>query len=169
MRITMTILIFASTILWCCSNHTDKKNDAGLTLTANWGGFNWRAPVVRSASETIRTIYDSATVIHVAVTISNPTSDTLQFPSMSCSYEDFFLVSDTINFMVQGKFDCFMNFPCRIVLPPRSKTDRYLMLRQLTNFRTLPKEPIRIGMRLENKIIWSNELNINRMVKDIYY
>ncbi len=42
------------------------------------------------------------------------------------------------------------------------------MLRQLTNFRKLPTESIKIGMRLENKIIWSNELNPNRLTKEIY-
>lgn len=169
MRLTTIILIFATTIFLGCSNRADNKNNDGLTLTANWGGFNWRIPRISYTSDSANaSVYDSATVIHVAVTISNPTSDTLQFPSMTCSYEDFFLMNDTINFKIQSRFDCYSNVPCQIVLPPKTKTDRYIMLRQLTNFRKLPTESIKIGMRLENKIIWSNELNPNRLTKEIY-
>jgi hypothetical protein len=169
MRLTTTILIFASTIFWDCSNLADKKNNDGLTLTANWGGFNWRIPHASYISDsTNASVYDSTTVIHIAVTIANPTSDTLQFSSMTCSYEDFFLVNDTINFEIQSRFDCYSNGPCEIVLPPNAKTDRYIMMRQLSNFRKLPTESIKIGMRLDNRMIWSNELNPHRLTKEIY-
>ena len=169
MRLAATILIFASTIFGGCSNPTDKENNDGLTLTANQGGFNWRIPRVGCISDsTNASVYDSANVFHIAVTIANPTSDTFQFPSMICSYEDFFLVNDTINFKIQSRFDRFLNGHCQIVLPPNAKTDRYIMIRQLTNFRKLPTESIRIGMRLNNGIIWSNELNPHRLTKEIY-
>lgn len=169
MKPTATILIFTAAIFGICSCGDDKKSNHGLTMTANWGGRNWIIPHINVASDTAHVcVYDSATIFHVAVTIENPTADTLQFPSMTCSYEDFFLVDDTVNFTVQPRFDCYSNVPCNITLPPNTKTDRYIMLRQLTSFRENPTKKIKIGMRLKKEVIWSNELDPQRLTQEIY-
>ena len=128
--------------------------------------------------------------IYIATTIYNPTDDTIRFLTMTCSYEDFFL-TDTADFKVQQDNLCYSNYPTFITLPPKSKTDRYITVRSAkTNFTPADyvKYKIKIGMYLitwtknlkyrdqhdlyENRqkaeIIWSNDLELNKLYREIY-
>jgi hypothetical protein len=129
---------------------------------------------------------DSFLIIYIVTTIENISADTVKFLSWTCSYENMFLVNDTLNFVVQSRYDCYSNVPCFIYLPPKHKTNRYIMLRQLGSFKKLHEDPIRVGMKLTlqktsftgslieytkiktDDIIWSNELKMARLTKEIY-
>lgn len=148
---------------------SDTFSGDGLVLTAHWGGVNWRwlCESPPDAPDHIK-VLDSARLIHVAVTISNPTADTLSFSSMSCSYENSFFVDDTATFAIHQQNICFKNGPIDIKVPPKMKTDRYIMLRQRTSFRDIPTKPVKIGMRVGYKILWSNELYPDRLWRANY-
>jgi hypothetical protein len=74
------------------------------------------------------TYLDTVPTIHIATTLTNPTADTLHFISMSCSYEDMF-VTNTPNYKVTSRHDCYKNYPEVIALPPHAKLDQFIIIR----------------------------------------
>ena len=171
-----TLLIIC--ICFCSCNHYKTKADIhsksdSLQLFAYIGG--------------VGTFLDTINVIHIVATIYNPTKDTVRFGSMTCSYEDFFTVDNDV-YSIQSRYDCYSNFPNVISLPPNSKTDRFIMIKYNKSDTSSKREKFRIGMfylkyyenatldsatkfyqnRFQQKAIWSNELNINRMYKIVY-
>lgn len=152
-------------LIFCgCSSELKQNNQSDLKLTANWGGINWNVPMNLGKNNTV---YDSATLFHVALTIENPSSDSLRFQSMTCSYEDSFFVDDSIHFKIQKRYDCFNNVPCTIELPPHSKTYRYIMLRPTKGQIDLKNKSLKIGIHANHKTLWSNTLNTNQLNKVI--
>jgi hypothetical protein len=176
--ILSTVFILAVFLISSCTNEQEKvdteplnipANTPKLTLSANLGG--------RSPLDTTNTIY-------IATTLYNPSVDTIRFLSMTCSYEDFFL-ADSGSFKIAPFNICYSNVPAVIALPPGRKVDHYITIRPVTNQKDLRGQRIKIGMyyvssidwsncfdlyqkRFHAPIIWSNELNLERLYSIIY-
>lgn len=131
---------------------------------------------------------DTTVTIRIVITIYNPTSDTIEFASMKCSYWDFF-TTDTTAFEVQtGNYPCFSNNLYFIKLPPGKRTDRYITLKPENWEHIKAIKKLRIGMyqlklkenqgygdlitlynnRKQAPILWSNELDLERLINKIY-
>ena len=175
-RFNISIFLSTCTLLSFC-NSANIKNKAplndSLQITASLGGRG--------------VFLDTISVIYIAVTIHNPSSDTMRFGSMTCSYEDFFTVSSP-SYRVQSRYDCFSNYPNIITLPPKTKTDRYIMISQTKKGDTNVDTKFRIGMfyikgdhnitldsagkfyqnRYNEKAIWGNELDLKRFNRFVY-
>ena len=131
---------------------------------------------------------DTTPRIHISTTLFNPTTDTISFVTMTCSYEDMF-VTDTSVIKVQSRYDCYSNFPTVINIPPNSKLDQFIMVRPINKDIKAIDCKIRIGMyyiipkkengfegiikQYENRqkanILWSNELELNRLYRKVYH
>ncbi len=130
---------------------------------------------------------DTIGVIHIATTLYNPTADTVRFVSMTCSYEDFFTTS-TNSFKIQSRYDCYSNYPTVITIPPKAKTDRYIMITRTKKGMNVDTITLKVGMyylpykmgdnfdaiikqydeRQKADILWSNELDLKRLHKINY-
>jgi len=160
------------TLISCQSQDKKQNNKPSLELSANLGGI----------------IYlDTTSTIHIATTLYNPTSDTVNFVTMTCSYEDFFL-TDTSIFKVQSRYDCYSNVPAVMSIAPNSKLDQFIMVRPTGKDIKIIDNKLRIGMyimtpkkengfdeiikqyenRQSAKILWSNELDLNRLYRRLY-
>lgn len=191
MRIlSITAILYSFIALSCNHNAASKSERNSLTLTAKWGGVNWNMPSFAQLADSLKdpTLYsisDSSYILHVCVTLTNPTNDTLMFSSWICSYEYSFHVDDSANFEVQSRYDCYLNGPCYISLPPHSSTDRFIMLRWKPSVKRsvikgingeevifstpeFPSHSIRVGMDYEGSVLWSNELDPKQLYKNIY-
>ncbi|MBX7224749.1 MAG: hypothetical protein K1X55_01835 [Chitinophagales bacterium] len=154
--------------------------DEKVELTASLGG---KGSFILSLQDSIFT----NEVIYVSTTLHNLTNDTIQFISWSCSYEYLFKTnSDSFN--VQSRFDCFCNFPFVMQIPPKSKIDHFIMINQLIENINLSDKKLRIGMRFiepqkennlediikamknakDDKILWSNEINLGHLYRQVY-
>ena len=154
-------------LLFSCRNikpiYLDDRQN-GLMLTAALGGVE----------------PDTNVTVYIVVTIYNPTTDTIVFTSMKCSFWDFF-VTDTSAFEVQsGKVPCFLNGFDFIKLPPGKRTERYISLRPEKWSLIKGVKKLKIGMYLlkpkanqtysdlinlfnnkkQAELIWSNELDL---------
>jgi hypothetical protein len=155
--------------IYSCKSQVKKQE---LELTAKLGGI----------------IYlDTTSTFHIATTLYNPTNDTIDFVTMTCSYEDLF-ITDTSIFKVQSRYDCFSNYPEVISMPPKSKLDQFIMVRPTSKDLKLIEHTLKIGMYLmipnekngfkgiinqyENRqkanILWSNELDLKRLYRRQY-
>jgi hypothetical protein len=125
-------IVIAAVTLFSC--HTS-MNDATkrLELTARIGGIVY--------------MDTPSSVIHIATTLFNPTKDTVGFLTMSCSYEDMFLV-DTPTFRVQSRYDCYMNVPMIMYIPPGKKIDQFIMIKATSPGIRIDSNKIKIGMHL---------------------
>jgi len=148
-----------------------KQNDV-LQLTAHLGGINYQ---------------DSTQPVYIATTLYNPTNDTVEFVTMTCSYQDMFL-TDTAVFALQSRYDCNGNFPVTLSIPPKAKLDRYLMVRPVNRNIDVINSRLRIGMylviyepqnssrsitdqyeqRKKSQVIWSNQLELKRLYGEVY-
>lgn len=156
----------------CNSKEGKQIEKPELELTAQLGGI----------------IYlDTTPTIHISTTLFNPTDDTISFVTMTCSYEDMFL-TDTTTFKIQSRYDCYSNVPAVFEIPPNSKLDQFIMVRPITKEIKVGDNKIRIGMyylipkkenghegvikqyenRQNAKIIWSNQLTLNRLYRNVY-
>ena len=164
------LLILLTYLIQSCDQIDNQVSTDELNLTIEWGGINWKIP---SDSNTIEcnqnSLLDTSRIYHIVATIFNPTADTIAFRSMTCSYEDMFCISDSTNFTIQSRMDCYSNAPFTIKLPPNKRTKRFIMIRQLTSFRDWPSEPFKLGMHHESKIIWSNELETTELGTGVIY
>ncbi|MFP9098879.1 hypothetical protein ACLI09_07485 [Flavobacterium sp. RHBU_24] len=133
------------------------------------------------------TYLDTVPTIHIATTLTNPTADTLHFVSMSCSYEDMF-VTNTPNYKVTSRYDCYKNYPEVIALPPHAKLDQFIIIRPTAKTVNVISSKIKVGMyyiipekgnefegiikQYENrqaaKILWSEELDLKRLYHKVY-
>jgi hypothetical protein len=164
---TLLILVSCST---ANSQYKEAQPQSSLELTAVLGGYGF--------------FMDTLPVNHVSVTLFNTSTDTLKIVSMTCSYEDMF-TTNSDSCKVQSRLDCFSNYPTLITLPPKSRTDRFLMV----NRKMTPQvNNLKIGMyyvllengveskniselyeqRKQADIIWSNELDLRRLNKSNY-
>lgn len=169
----MRLLPVFSLLLGCFLSACAPVSPGELVVTARWGGVNWIMPstaqlIDSTGDETIYGFADTTHLLHVVATISNPTDDTLTFMSMTCSYEVFFDVDDTVNFAVIVHNACYSNGPCSITLPPHTSTDRMILIRWKHPQRGYPSRPIRIGMDQGTHVLWSNELYFDRLEKANY-
>ena len=130
---------------------------------------------------------DSIPVIYIVATVYNPTSDTVFFISMSCSYEDYF-VTDTSAYKVQSRYDCYVNAPFAMAIPPKSRIDHPIMVARTTGGLGWDTTKFKIGMyyvtpgdprdyynvsylhrQMEQApIIWSNEIDVKRLFRQPY-
>lgn len=171
-RYYLILFVIFITLFSCHSKDKEQNLNEGLELTARLGGI----------------IYlDTASIFHVATTLSNPTKDTLSFVTMTCSYEDLFL-TDTSLFKVQSRYDCFRNVPTVKSIPPYSKIDQFILIKPTNKDIILGNHKLKIGVYLmkpnikngfdgiikqyENRnaanILWSNELDLKRLYREIY-
>jgi hypothetical protein len=149
-----------------CAEIKENKN---LTLTISWGGINTMTiDAISPDFNNELTNKDTSIYINVVVEIANPTVDTIVFSSMTCSYEDYFIMEENTVFKIQNSNDCFTNAPCSIQLPPKTKTNRYLVLKLLIPEKQLPNQLLKIGMKHNDKILWSNVLNTDQLFKHVY-
>jgi hypothetical protein len=155
----------------CGSQKTSKP--IPLQLTASLGG--------------IGSLHDTIGVIYISTTLHNLTNDTVRFISMSCSYEDFF-TTNTDLFKVQSRYDCYSNYPIVIILPPKSRTDRYIIITAPQKGKKVDIDKLKIGMhsffvereittaeitnlyehRQDAGIVWTDELDLKRLNKINY-
>ena len=86
-------LVFVIILNSSCLSDSSKtlNNSSKITLTAALGGM---------------TYLDTNKIVHISTIISNLTEDTIRFMSMSCSYEDFFLVGENDKYSVKSRYDC---------------------------------------------------------------
>jgi hypothetical protein len=130
---------------------------------------------------------DSIPVVYIATTLYNPTSDTIKFISMSCSYEDLFTTNTNL-FQVQSRWDCYRNVPSIVALPPKARTDRYIMIKATGKDKYINKGSFKINMyylpyktgmsfneivsALDNKqsatLVLSNTVDLERLNKVVY-
>jgi hypothetical protein len=169
----LTLLIVSILLLSACKNKVQTKQiKQGLELSAHPGGI----------------IYlDTTPIIHIATTLFNPSDDTARFVTMTCSYEDMFL-TDTTDFKVHSRYDCFSNYPTVFEIPPHSKLDQYIMVRPTSKDIKAWDKKIRVGMyylvpknedgsegiikqhdnRQKATILWSNQLDLSRLYRRVY-
>jgi hypothetical protein len=173
-RIAVFVFIAAVSSLTFCNTPEIKSSPKQLLeLTASLGGTG--------------RFLDSINVIYIAATVYNPGNDTVDFVTMRCSYEDMF-TTNTDSFKVQSRYDCFSNYPVVVMLPPKARTDRYLMIRRAGNNNWLDTGKLKLGMylalpkkgddfqdiinlyeqRQKAEVLWSNELDLKRFYKTIY-
>jgi hypothetical protein len=169
------ITLLLTGFIWlngCNSKDRKQPIKMALELTAHLGGV----------------IYlDTTPTIHVSTTLFNPTSDTMSFVTMTCSYEDMFL-TDTTSFEIQSRHDCFKNVPTAFQIPPNSKIDQFVMVKPVLKETQANDSKIRIGMyylapktehdfrgiiqlyedRKKAKVIWSNEVDLRRLDRKVY-
>lgn len=159
-------ILITLVLVTSCAEIKENKN---LTLTIFWGGINTR-PInaISPDFNNEQTIKDTSTFINVVVEIANPTADTIVFSSMTCSYEDYFILEENSVFKIRNRNDCFTNAPCEIQLPPKTKTNRYLVLKLLIPEKLITNQLLKLGMKYNQKILWSNVLNTNQLFKQIY-
>jgi hypothetical protein len=152
----------------CNQNVKHLPKQSEFELSANLGGLEYT---------------DSIQTIHIATTLFNPTNDTLNFVTMSCSYEDLFL-ADISTFKVQSHSFCLKNGPMVISIPPKGKIDQFIIIRPISNDIKIADHKLRIGMylltptdeetiqqykeRQNAKILWSNEIDLKRLYRSIY-
>jgi len=149
-----------------CDENKENKN---LTLTIFWGGINTLPKNAISPDFNKElTNKESSTFINVVIEIANPTTDTIVFSSMTCSIEDYFILEENTVFKIQNRNDCFTNAPCKIQLPPKTKTNRYLVLKLLVPEKHLSNQLLKIGMKHNDKILWSNVLKTAQLYKKVY-
>lgn len=149
-----------------------QKAIPGLQLSAQPGGI---------------TYLDTVPTIHIATTLTNPTSDTLHFVSMSCSYEDMF-VTNTTSFEVTSRFDCYKNIPVVTTVPPHTKLDQFILIRPASKKVNVLSSKVKVGMyyiipqkengfngiieqyenRQSAKILWSEEIDLKRLYRKAY-
>lgn len=132
--------------------------------------------LVRSHLEltaSVISVIDSIPIVNVSVQIYNPTDDTLQLLSMSCSYENLFKTSNS-EYSIKNRYDCFINYFTVIDLAPYQKVEKLLMI---TGKRNSIIENLSIGMyaiqpsnnevnkfdnlysrKEEFEVIWSNAI-----------
>jgi hypothetical protein len=157
------LLIIISVLVTCCKETNVNKN---LTLTIFWGGINTQPKnAISQDFNKELTNKDSSIFINVVAEIANPTADTIVFSSMTCSFEDYFIMEENTVFKIQNSNDCFTNAPCSIQLPPKTKTNRYLVLKLLIPEKQLLNQLLKIGMKHNDKILWSNVLNTDQLFK----
>ncbi len=188
--LSITAILFSFIALGCNHNAASESESNSLVLTAKWGGVNWNLPSIVQLSDSLNdpdlySMSDSSYILHVCVTLTNPTNDTIKFSSWICSYENSFHVDDTVNFELQNRFDCYADGPCDINLPPHTSTDRFIMLRWKPTVKRsitkgangedviwssseFPSHPIKVGMDYEGSILWSNELDPKHLDKNNY-
>lgn len=129
---------------------------------------------------------DTARVVHVITTLYNPTADTLRFISLSCSYEDMFVVGGNEGYALRPRFDCFKNAPTVQVLPPRTHLDQFIMVAAMDKSTMIHKGRLKIGLlwmdpsehkdifsayqrRKElGRVVWSNDLDLERLYRKPY-
>jgi len=132
---------------------------------------------------------DTSRIVYVSLSLHNESSDTLEFMSMSCSYEDMFYVEGNENYKVRSRYDCYSNGPFTLSLPPKAKTDRYIMIELLDKDQRAHKGKLRIATQfiepnsseindgldfyqkrnVAGEQILSNEIELDRLYKSIYY
>lgn len=187
MKNSKCILLLFSLCLFLGNCYSDNSNSvpkdshilaySKLQLTAYLGGIIYA---------------DTSPTIHIATTLYNPTEDTIQFVSMSCTYEDLFLTDDSI-FIIQSRYDCYDTYPIIQKLPPKSKIDHYLMIRAKNKeFKVWNYKKIKIGMHIidfkdkfyfedleknvqkfeevlnRSEILWSSQLDLNKLYRNSY-
>ena len=162
----------------CCIFCNSKKQkplqpSPQLTLTASLGGTG--------------SFLDTIGIYYIGTTLYNPGEDTIEFVTMTCSYEDMFTVN-TDSFKVQSRYDCFSNYPIVIALAPKQRTDRYIMITRVGKRSYYDTSKLKVGMylqvpkkgdnfdsiiykyehRQQGEVIWSNELDLKRLYKKSY-
>lgn len=78
---------------------------------------------IYSGNDSLNPLEDS---VHLRVNVSfnNESGDTIEFKSMSCSYDfEFVIIGE--NCYISPSI-CFANFPKNILIPPKEKVDRVL-------------------------------------------
>ncbi|MBL7724168.1 MAG: hypothetical protein JNK27_08455 [Chitinophagaceae bacterium] len=169
-NISFTFILLALTA--CKQNIKNVTDSKKLELSAFPGGIKY---------------LDTTQTIHIGTTLFNPTDDTLSFVTMTCSYEDLFL-TDTSIFKIQSRYDCFSNSPTVTSIPPKGKLDQFIMVKPINKDIKIGDQKLKIGMylltpkiedgfqgivrqyeqRQSAKIIWSNELDMKRLYRNIY-
>ncbi|MGV9013674.1 MAG: hypothetical protein ACOH13_13865 [Flavobacteriales bacterium] len=145
--------------------------ETDVQLTARLGGISY---------------LDTARIVHIATTLYNPSSDTVRFISMDCSYEDMFLVGGNDNYVIRSRYDCFKNWAIVQVLPPKTYLDQFIQIAPLDKNTRGHHGRLKIGMfwlvpttnqdifsaymhRKESaQVIWSNELDLEHLYRDPY-
>ncbi|MBL8000515.1 MAG: hypothetical protein JNL05_01020 [Flavobacteriales bacterium] len=129
---------------------------------------------------------DTARIVHVATTLHNPASDTLHFITMSCSYEDMFLVGGNEGYTVRPRYDCFGNYPVVQSIAPGESLDQFIMIAALDKSTRIHTGRLRVGImwmdpkehkdifdayehrKEEAHTVWSNELDLERLYRRPY-
>lgn len=159
--------------LSCVSNNkkpqqAEKKTYHALQLSASLGGIVYQ---------------NNSQIMPIAITLYNPTNDTIFFRSMSCSYEDLFVIDDSTRFKIIPQ-ECYKNIPVVVALPSKAKIDFCLQLKPAPGFVIGNNLAFKVGMyflALTNRlfvstdysealtIIWSDSLHTDRLARKIYY
>lgn len=171
--IRLSIFAILACLGSCHSQESKLSQQKTPELTASLGGTG--------------SFLDTIGVIYIATTIYNPTTDTIRFVSMTCSYEDLF-TTDTGTFKIQSRYDCYSNYPTVIILPPNARTNRYIMVTQRPKVKDTNADKLKVGMyylpypkggtfddiinlyehRQNAAVIWSNQLDLKRFYKINY-
>jgi hypothetical protein len=168
----LIIFLLSTGLLTNCAspeNETTVNSNAAV-LTAQVGGATYSGP---------------DNVVHISTTITNLSLDTIRFRSMSCSYEDFFIVGENAGYSVLSRYDCYSNGPVTIVLPPNTQTKRFIMISTTNKPKKDHDRKLRIGMQYispeesEGKssfyanrfqlgtTLWSNEIDLSELDRDV--
>ena len=105
--IRLTIICFIA-LISCASTMAQNNKESKLSFSAKINGWN------------------KHTNIPVTITLTNNTSDTISYVSMSCSWQDIYTVN-TKYFSILIN-ECGKNFPTLIQIPPHSKEEKNLLL-----------------------------------------
>lgn len=107
----------------------------------------------------------------IRVVFNNETSDTVTFQSMSCSFPDEFLISDTLNFGILPHV-CFRNIPVTVSIPPNYKSDRLIKIYR-NDGQKQSNDQFKIGYKKQAKnrsteILWTNPIKMRRLYQQVY-
>lgn len=88
--------------------------------------------------------------IYTTITVTNNTSDTIRYYSMSCSYPDFF-ACDNKEIIIPG-VDCEQNGQIIITLTPHGSDIKKLELKSTVEWKKLESIRFRIGLRYSHPL-----------------
>lgn len=107
---------------------------------------------------------DTSTYLHVKTSITNNSADTLCYLTMSCSWQDFYII-DSKDIWLPG-WDCGKNMTQWIKIPPHQTAERLLLLTSSKNANELHNIKFKIGFKFY-KVNYNKIKNMNSY-PDIY-
>lgn len=168
---------FAFILCWNCT--FKQSRTSSLLLQAELGG---------------QSLSGTPPVLYLSTTLSNPTSDTIELLTMTCSYEDFFEVKSDQNYKIQSFNISYKNHPTILTLPPQSEVKQFIQVSSLDSSLIIHKGELTLGFRAiepfkieskdtisfhtltkmyENrfqygKTIWSNPVSLDQLYRNVY-
>lgn len=132
-------------------------------------------------------VADSLHRYYIKTTLQNLGKDTIYYATMSCSYDEYF-TNNSDSFSNTRIWDCYANGPIVTKIPPKGKLDQNIVLiPNSISYDCYKNSKLKIGMyflnrkeycntffnpddiRNKGRLIWSNEIDLKKLFREIYY